>query len=1779
MKRQRNKKWPVASGQWSVEEQHKSRECFPGVPPHPSSLATSHWPLATSSPRRGVLLLVVLSLLMLFSLIAVTFVLVAGRHYDATRYAIRNEQVGDDPRQLLDEVFAQCIRGTNNPHSVIGPHSLLEDMYGNDGIIYRQVSVTPTALGVAPVAASTQLLDLTFTPVNPLEFTAFPGVVIPPTFTLPYPLSLSQIQTPGYFNGCVLTAIGGAADGRSTRIVGWGYNGSQYRIRLLTFEGLTFASVQTDPPLGFVVNGRPFNGTGFGFDPNATATSATLLAARQTIALPASTTIDIPYALLSNPIYWDGKSATGLTVSSSTLYPFFGGLGGADEDYDAGDTQNMLLAHLPLSPPNGNIPAAIIPSLHRPDTYSYLTSPSYQGGTLLGDPEAMRLVLRQSTLRPLSSTTIASTTINGDHPQFPSIDLAAGPYDVDNDGDGIAESIWVDAGLPVRTAPDGRQYKPLVAILCLDLDGRLNVNAHGNISHVDEYYHSSTAGTSPPAFSDSNLLPQQFVLGATVAPELPRGQGYGTPEISLVPLFRQLALPPASLTAAERQAYSRLLATRYSEPNSSLFDLSRDGSVPQPTYNGMPGFTPNAAYPGATAFGDRLAGVMRSNYPDPIDAIPQSAFGSPANLWGRGFVALDLAGIPLMPYMGMLNERDDSPYELNLNRRNSRSTQVTGTLGTPVGEATPNPLDTPFSVAELERILRLYDVDAAMLPDRLRSLVDGVGGPPLALLRNMITTDSFDVPAPPLLPTPEIRQTASNIMLSSSIVDLLRERMLAEGFSSNIGDEILKMLPQEVIAGRKFDLNRPFGNGRDDDTNGVVDEPEENESSLWSATGMSVPGSHTSTPIIPNYTNGLDVDLNGTADEVADRQMSRQLFARHLYILMMLLKGNAEMDFDGNAANNSPEETARGLAQWAVNIVDFRDRDSIMTPFHYNIYPFRDGWTANGDLTASPLPGTAVVWGMERPELLITETLAYHDRRTEDLDNETLDSSDGDPETMPGTTMAVMPTERDSDFDQRLRPFAPFFIELYNPWLTQSSIDPANAGQPSVTEMPAELYTNPTYRGVNLQAVDPIGNTPVWRMLVVADTSIGADPDDHGPPTPTVPFVAAHVDRMVFFNNPSSVSEYPAAPRYFADPTQPLAPVLPGRHAVVGSAGLPGHTNLAAREFISPIARVQGAGEGPNPANRKIILRPNANPNQQQVEIQNNNAPAPVTEPPLTEILPTVAVPLTEALVNGTPLSFPTAMASISEPRLGYPALTDAGNIEGGYSPPLDIPLDKHNATLNGTASGQPPDGTRQNFRMIHLQRLANPLKAWNPNTNPYLTIDSMSIDVTVFNGVAATSGPGLGTPSGSTYSGGLASYQRGDIAGHTNPPLWYSQPLNTQQPAALVAMAGSTHYFGPALRHSLGYLNLPYGTPGDATSTFTSSDPLIQTSMRQAYLGLPKAFPFTWLTWNNRPFANEMELLLIPQVHSSRLASSYATLPRTPYEALATRGHLPNLWEKPAVPLDPHVHLHRILDYVHVPSRFVGTEMELPPANFVNQDPYEKDLLAALRPPFNRISHYREPGRVNINTIPSNQFDPTLGSAIWDGIKHTTPDQNLPLWETVAASRQGSANFVPGSQPTRFANPFRSVAGAAYLLPGTGEQNRGEIDVSFLRSEAPQSNASNSWPLFRYQLESPLNPVDTNPYFRTSTLLRLRNLLTTRSNVYAIWITVGYFEVRSTGSTGSNTPYPDGYQLFAELGSETGEIKRHRAFYIYDRSIPVGFERGKDHNMADGVLLRRFIE
>ena len=83
--------------------------------------------------------------------------------------------------------------------------------------------------------------------------------------------------------------------------------------------------------------------------------------------------------------------------------------------------------------------------------------------------------------------------------------------------------------------------------------------------------------------------------------------------------------------------------------------------------------------------------------------------------------------------------------------------------------------------------------------------------------------------------------------------------------------------------------------------------------------------------------------------------------------------------------------------------------------------------------------------------------------------------------------------------------------------------------------------------------------------------------------------------------------------------------------------------------------------------------------------------------------------------------------------------------------------------------------------------------------------------------------------------------------------------------------------------------------------------------------------------------------------------------------------------------------------------------------------------------------------------------------------------------------------------------------------------------------------------------LKSHIEDETRNPYFAYKAMRRLDNLVTTRSNVYAVWITVGYFEVSPAPSNDPrrSVKYPDGWVLGQELGSDTGDMQRHRASSI----------------------------
>ena len=138
-------------------------------------------------------------------------------------------------------------------------------------------------------------------------------------------------------------------------------------------------------------------------------------------------------------------------------------------------------------------------------------------------------------------------------------DLTAPSWDVDNDGDGVPDSVWVDLGLPVRTTADGRLYKPLFAILCVDLDGRLNLNAHGSLAQADT---SNTATLLYATIAAAQTQTTPPFSGGTLPAA--RGQGFGPAEINL--------------TAVLGSSYQQVLGTQ----------LVGDKRLPGPLWNELP---------------------------------------------------------------------------------------------------------------------------------------------------------------------------------------------------------------------------------------------------------------------------------------------------------------------------------------------------------------------------------------------------------------------------------------------------------------------------------------------------------------------------------------------------------------------------------------------------------------------------------------------------------------------------------------------------------------------------------------------------------------------------------------------------------------------------------------------------------------------------------------------------------------------------------------------------------------------------------------------------------------------------------------------------------------------------------------------------------------------------------------------------------------------------------------------------------------------------------------
>ena len=297
----------------------------------------------------------------------------------------------------------------------------------------------------------------------------------------------------------------------------------------------------------------------------------------------------------------------------------------------------------------------------------------------------------------------------------------------------------------------------------------------------------------------------------------------------------------------------------------------------------------------------------------------------------------------------------------------------------------------------------------------------------------------------------------------------------------------------------------------------------------------------------------------------------------------------------------------------------------------------------------------------------------------------------------------------------------------------------------------------------------------------------------------------------------------------------------------------------------------------------------------------------------------------------------------------------------------------------------------------------------------------------------------------------------------------------------------------------------------------------------------------FPWLAFYNRPFVSAAELSLVPTTSAMELGARHTTEDSASVNTTPTFHHLPRFFETPRTDSTwaSLVGDQDLFRFVHTPSPFVGMRRSVPTAGT-----NERTALQSIGWdffPIQQLSEFREPGRVNVNTMPAAdiwravQGDVILGASA-DGKITADPDESLV--SPVDQARDWPDDADPdedGKQP--FEDAF-SVLSASVGIDNFTEDYR---------------------------------DTDKDAVFRMQTISRLNNSVTVRSNVYAIWVTVGYFQWQDDDN--------DGVEDFPEELKEVTPRNRNRGFYLFDRSIPVAYERGEDHNVQDAILLRRIIQ
>lgn len=1202
------------------------------------------------------------------------------------------------------------------------------------------------------------------------------------------------------------------------------------------------------------------------------------------------------------------------------------------------------------------------------------------------------------------------------------------------------DSVWLDLGLPVYQTRSGRKFKPLVALLVRDLDGLVNINAHGNLVGSQFLPNGSVGAVNQLHLSNQGLgrheINLEKVLGAEARNLFTGAAGLQIPgrfTYAATPQY-PLSTPPNVLPSFLNPPGTPAVTTAFPPPPRAAGELAF-----APVYypvdvdgarfiNG--GFTRSLA-PRADQYQPALPLTM-SSFPDYYTALPP---GTPSGY--DNDVIGERLNHPLLfnPIRATGNSKLLDGLELH--RLHARYDSPLDWRDSLLSRLLPNSMNNPA----VRHMVTLYSAD-----------VGRPGLAPQTFRLNDQTPATYGI-ADPSQPAPWAVTGEQFQPLANYPVAGAPPQTLANDF---IGSPLYLFPGPATAANSPAGTRQPVPNPSNPNQQLVLNDGRNQMAGVRERIDLNRP-LRPYPPVVSQNNQGQFFNTGDPqfAQQYTAAEADRQAFCTEVFDA--LIKATGAPPLTPALAPGTPDFlTLKYLAQLAVNIVDDIDEDDVMT-----VFP----WAP----PAVP-PNERFVFGVEMPKVVINEVYV-----------EQTNGPQGDPNYVRQPTMM-------GEMPRALKYQVNMFVEL-NHTQVPPFLNDENPGSPSTQNYQAFVQRHTQWLangpGLSYQAYRLFAAQQGTFTEFVGDPVNARAPDGQGP-----------VQYVQFTGDPNAA-------------------------------------------FIQPVDTAI-ANDGPSSYRCRNGVR--------------NAGFYVVAADQLASLQP------------------PGWKAETPQPTLSSPAMR------------YDVP-----------AQGNDDMNTSQFKPTFVLQRLANPYLPPQPNPgqagyNPYVTVDVMDLTP-----------PQVGAPTFQAIGQAIQYNSAGPAGmggGQPKASVIRRQPLSGNVARLVNSQAG----MGGG------------GGGGDPTHTFFSHN---ATSGQRPPTQLPEPGPnglerFDWFVHHDRKLTSPVELIHVSAVPPWLLTQRFIYPAQTSggASALVRQGHTaPWLDERetidpmtgrggskiglqefsqtppqPGVPPTLSSRLYRALEMFRVGDRTV--EM-----GFAGRDI----------------------GKVNINTI----WDKPVFDAVCDAFAKTAviPGSNPPVlaflpdaslgftqfdvdsvW-TMLTSQQnllartpnlaGGGPAVPYTQITGNDLPFwgmgapHEAVSQQYPPTPTGvgapawqfTHNQG-LEATLFRSIQPRTPGDPAMPrrtrLFDAESQfafsqNPIIPGDNttanpeppvrHPLMEKSLLTKVFEHFTTRSNVFAVYMTVGYFEVTNDAVKPETLGDEIGIVRDATGAVVENKAIRHRMFAVVDRT------------------------